>query len=106
MEKNRDRNEYRTCQICNNASNLTKKQKEWTTFRAKLRINQGGFVEKDSQGNDNFDKKRVFEKRLKKSHLLLKRDWKTSMYGRSRPYPHGEEVGGIKRITGERERLS
>ena len=31
MEKNRDRNEYRTCQICNNASNLTKKTKRMDT---------------------------------------------------------------------------
>lgn len=28
MEKNRDRNEYRTCQICKDASNLTKSRNQ------------------------------------------------------------------------------
>ena len=40
MEKNRDRNEYRTCQICKDASNLTKSQKEWP------------HVQRDRQGDD------------------------------------------------------
>ena len=40
MEKNRDRNEYRTCQICNNASNRTKKQKEWPHVQSIGRIKQ------------------------------------------------------------------
>ena len=53
MEKNRDRNEYRTCQICNDASNLTKRQKEWTHVQSIGRIRQVRIpVEKDSQGND------------------------------------------------------
>lgn len=53
MEKNRDRNEYRTCQICNDASNLTKTQKEWLHVQSIGRIKQVRIpVEKDSQGND------------------------------------------------------
>ena len=58
MEKNRDRNEYRTCQICNNASNLTKKQKEWGRIK-QVRIP----VEKDSQGNDITPTKKEFLKK-------------------------------------------
>ena len=53
MEKNRDRNEYRTCQICNDASNLTKTQKEWMHVQSIGRIRQVRIpVEKDSHGND------------------------------------------------------
>ena len=53
MEKNRDRNEYRTCQICNDASNLTKTQQEWMHVQSVGRIKQVRIpVEKDSQGND------------------------------------------------------
>lgn len=53
MEKNRDRNEYRTCQICNDASNLTKKQKEWTHVQSIGRVKQVRIpVERDSQGKD------------------------------------------------------
>ena len=53
MEKNRDRNEYRTCQICNDASNLTKTQKEWKHVHSIGRIRQVRIpVEKDSHGND------------------------------------------------------
>lgn len=64
MEKNRDRNEYRTCQICNNASNLTKKQKEWTHVQSIGRIKQVRIpVEKDSQGNDITPTKKEFLKK-------------------------------------------
>lgn len=53
MEKNRDRNEYRTCQICKDASNLTKSRKEWAHVQSIGRIRQVRVpVEKDSQGND------------------------------------------------------
>lgn len=53
MEKNRDRNEYRTCQICNDASNLTKTQKEWMHVQSIGRMKQVRIpIEKDSQGND------------------------------------------------------
>ena len=51
MEKNRDRNEYRTCQICKDASNLTKSQKEWPHVQSIGRIKQVRIPkEKDSQG--------------------------------------------------------
>ena len=64
MEKNRDRNEYRTCQICNNASNLTKKQKEWPHVQSIGRIKQVRIpVEKDSQGNDITPTKEEFLKK-------------------------------------------
>ena len=64
MEKNRGRNEYRTCQICNNASNLTKKQKEWTHVQSIGRIKQVRIpVEKDSQGNDITPTKEEFLKK-------------------------------------------
>ena len=53
MEKNRDRNEYRVCQICNDASSLTKTQKEWRHVQSIGRIKQIRIpIEKDSQGND------------------------------------------------------
>lgn len=53
MEKNRDRNEYRTCQICKDASNLTKSRKEWAHVQSIGRIRQVRVpVEKDSQEND------------------------------------------------------
>lgn len=64
MEKNRDRNEYRTCQICNNASNLTKKQKEWTHVQSIGRVKQVRIpVEKDSQGNNITPTKEEFLKK-------------------------------------------
>ncbi len=64
MEKNRDRNEYRTCQICNDASNLTKTQKEWTHVQSIGRIKQVRIpVEKDSQGNDITPTKEEFLKK-------------------------------------------
>ena len=40
IEKNRDRNEYRVCQICNDTSNLTKTQKEWRHVQSIGRIKQ------------------------------------------------------------------
>ena len=53
IEKNRDRNEYRVCQICNDTSNLTKTQKEWRHVQSIGRIKQIRIpIEKDSQGND------------------------------------------------------
>jgi len=52
-EKNRDRYEYRTYQICNDASELTKSQEEWAHVRSIGRIKQVRVpVEKDNQGND------------------------------------------------------
>lgn len=52
-EKNRDRYEYRTYQICNDASELTRAQKEWSHVKSLGRIVQIRIpVEKDSQGND------------------------------------------------------
>lgn len=52
-EKNRDRYEYRTCQICKAASNLTKSQKEWPHVQSIGRIKQVRIPsEKDSQGKD------------------------------------------------------
>lgn len=63
MEKNRDRNEYRTCQICKDASNLTKSQKEWAHVQSIGRIKQVRIpVEKDSQGNDVTPSKEEFMK--------------------------------------------
>ena len=53
MEKNRDRNEYRSCQICKDAANLTKSQREWMHVQSIGRIKQVRIpIEKDSQGND------------------------------------------------------
>ena len=53
VEKNRDRQEYRTCQICKDASNLSKSQKEWLHVRSIGRIKQVRIPgEKDSRGND------------------------------------------------------
>lgn len=61
MEKNRDRNEYRTCQICNDASNLTKAQKEWMHVQSIGRIRQVRIpVKKDRQGNDITPSKEEF----------------------------------------------
>ena len=61
MEKNRDRNEYRTCQICNDASNLTKTQKEWMHVQSIGRIRQVRIpVEKDRLGNDITPSKEEF----------------------------------------------
>ena len=61
MEKNRDRNEYRTCQICKDASNLTKSQKEWPHVKSIGRIKQVRIPkEKDSQGNDVTPSKEEF----------------------------------------------
>ena len=53
VEKNRDRQEYRTCPICKDASNLSKSQKEWLHVRSIGRIKQVRIPsEKDSRGND------------------------------------------------------
>ena len=61
MEKNRDRNEYRTCQICNDASNLTKTQKEWMHVQSIGQIRQVRIpVEKDRRGNDITPSKEAF----------------------------------------------
>lgn len=61
MEKNRDRNEYRTCQVYKDASNLTKSQKEWKHVQSLGRIKQVRIpVEKDSQGNDVTPSKEEF----------------------------------------------
>lgn len=64
MEKNRDRNEYRTCQICKDASNLTKSQEEWRHVQSIGRIRQVRIPsEKDSQGNDVTPSKEEFLKK-------------------------------------------
>ncbi len=64
MEKNRDRNEYRTCQICKDASNLTKSQKEWAHVQSIGRIKQVRVpVEKDIQGNDVTPSREEFMKK-------------------------------------------
>ena len=61
MEKNRDRNEYRTCQICKDTSNLTKSQKEWPHVQSIGRIKQVRIPkEKDSQRNDVTPSKEEF----------------------------------------------
>lgn len=61
MEKNRDRNEYRTCQICKDASSLTKSQKEWPHVQSIGRVKQVRIPrEKDSQGNDITPSKEAF----------------------------------------------
>lgn len=63
-EKNRNRNEYRTCQICKDASNLTKSQKEWAHVQSIGRIRQVRVpVEKDSQGNDVTPSREAFMKK-------------------------------------------
>lgn len=63
-EKNRDRNEYRTCQICKDASNLTKSQKEWRHVQSIGRLRQVRIpIEKDNQGNDVTPSKEEFLKR-------------------------------------------
>lgn len=52
-EKNRDRYEYRTYRICNDASELTKSQKEWSFVRSIGRVEQVRVpIEKDRSGND------------------------------------------------------
>ena len=64
MEKNRDRNEYRTHQICKDASNLTKSQKEWPHVQSIGRIKQVRIPgEKDRQGNDVIPSKEEFLER-------------------------------------------
>ena len=64
MEKNRDRNEYRTCQICKDASNLTKSRKEWANVQSIGRIKQVRVpVEKDSQKNDVTPSREEFMKK-------------------------------------------
>ena len=64
MEKNRDRKEYRTYQICNDTSNLMKKEKEWTHVQSIGRVKQVRIpVEKDSQGNDITPTKEEFLKK-------------------------------------------
>lgn len=64
MEKNRDRHEYRTCQICKDASNLTKSQKEWRHIQSIGRIKQVRVpIEKDSKGKDITPSKEEFLKR-------------------------------------------
>lgn len=61
IEKNRDRKEYRICQVCKDASNLTKSQKEWTHIQSIGRIKQVRIpIEKDSQGNDVTPEKEDF----------------------------------------------
>ena len=52
-EKNRERYEYRTCQVCRDASWLTKSREKWETVRSIGRIRQVRIpVRKDRQGND------------------------------------------------------
>lgn len=52
-EKNRDRYEYRTYKVCNDASELTKGQKEWRHVKSIGQVRQVRVpVEKDNQGND------------------------------------------------------
>lgn len=52
-EKNRDRYEYRTYQICREASELTKSQKEWVHVRSIGRTRQVRVpVERDRNGNE------------------------------------------------------
>lgn len=64
VERNRDRDEYRRCQICKDASNLTKSQKEWPHVQSIGRIKQVRIpVERDSQGNDITPSKEAFLKR-------------------------------------------
>lgn len=73
IEKNRDRNEYRTCQICKDASNLTKSQKEWPHVQSIGRIKQVRIPsEKDSHGNDVTPSKEEFWKKApEESRLIL-----------------------------------
>ena len=73
MEKNRDRNEYRTCQICKDASNLTKSQKEWPHVQSIGRIKQVRIPkEKKTRGeNDGRRRKRFWKKAPEESQLLL-----------------------------------
>ena len=104
MEKNRDRNEYRTCQICNNASNLTKKQKEWPHVQSIGRIKQVRIpVEKDSQGNDITPTKEEFLKKGSRRVPVPSAEeggnWKRHpVYGTDlRPYPHGRGTGKHKK---------
>ena len=72
MERNRDRDEYRRCQICKDASNLTKSQKEWPHVQSIGRIKQVRIpVERDSQGNDITPSKEAFLKRGSKESQFL-----------------------------------
>lgn len=62
-EENRGRNEYRTFQVCKDASNLTKSQKEWTHVQSIGRVKQVRIPhEKDDQGNDVTPSKEEFLK--------------------------------------------
>lgn len=52
-EKNRDRYEYRTFRVCNNASELTKAQEEWRHVRCIGLVEQIRIpLERDGEGND------------------------------------------------------
>ncbi len=52
-EKNRDRYEYRTYKICNDAFKLTKSQKKWRYVKSIGQVRQVRVpIEKDNNGND------------------------------------------------------
>lgn len=62
-ERNRERYEYRRCRICNDASELTKSQKEWSYVKSLGQIEQVRVpVERDSSGNDITPSKEDFLK--------------------------------------------
>lgn len=62
-ERNRDRYEYRTYKICNDAAELTKSQKEWRHVKSLGQIRQVRIpVEKDREGNDITPSKEAFLK--------------------------------------------
>lgn len=65
MERNRDRNEYRMCQVYQDAANLTKSQKEWPHVKSLGRIKQVRIpIEKDRLGNDVTPSKEEFIKKV------------------------------------------
>ena len=100
--KNRDRNEYRTCRICKDASNLTKSQKEWPHVQSIGRIKQVRIPkEKDSRGNDVTPSKEEFWKKARKNPSSF--CWRGSrercpVYGTDiRPDPYSRGAGKHKK---------
>lgn len=98
-EKNRDRYEHRTYQICGDVSWLTKSQEEWNMVKSIGRIKQVRVpVERDKEGNDitpsleEFLKKgsmrapsSVCDRRNRKRHPVYRND--------IRPDPYRRETG-------------
>lgn len=103
-EKNRDRYEYRTYRICNDASELTKSQKEWKHVKSIGQVRQVRVpVEKDREGNDITPSKEEFlRKGSRRAPVTAAAEGKgknvqcTAMI--SDRFLTAEELGSIKRM--------